>query len=364
MARLLRGVPQGHAAVSGAGPPFSIGALEAWLRAEGLCAGPVRLTRIGDGHSNLTYAVQDGKRTLVLRRPPPRPFPRGANDVLREARILQALAGTDVPVPEVLAVAAASDVMDVPFFIMEHLDGVVATAVLPPGLDNRAERSALADAVVDVLAALHDVDWRGRGLGDLGRPKGFIDRQLDRLPLLIAADDGALPAPFAELRDGLRASRPDSDDAALIHGDFRFGNLMLAGDPPARVVGVLDWELAGLGDPLADLAYLLATYAVPAEPLHALTEMSTVTLGQGFPARRVLAGRYAAATGRDLSRLPWYEGLQLFKLAVLFEYNRRKAATGGGDAYYADPLLVDGLLGAARHVLHASSTRHLDPTEA
>jgi aminoglycoside phosphotransferase (APT) family kinase protein len=199
----------------------------------------------------------------------------------------------------------------------------------------------------------------------MGRPEGFLDRQLDRLPLLIAGPGGALPAPFAQLRDELRAAKPAAAGGSLVHGDFRLGNLMLARNAPARVTGVLDWELAGVGDPLADLAYLLVTYAVPGEPLHALTQMSTATLGPGFPPRSVLAARYAAATGRDLSRLSWHEGLQLFKLAVLFEYNRRKTADGGGDPYYADPRLVDGLLAAARRAVRADAhpaTRI--PTEA
>jgi len=336
---------------AGAPLPFDIGALQSWLRAKGRCERPVRLSRIGDGHSNLTYAVATGERTLVLRRPPPPPLPPGANDVLREARILQALADTDVPVPRILAVAEAGEVMDVPCYLMEHLDGVVATDALPAELDTAQGRSAAAEAFIDVLAALHGLDWRGLGLGDLGRPDGFLQRQLSRLPRLIADRDGALAPPFDVIRDRLSASRPESGEPALLHGDFRFGNIMLAKDGPARVLGVLDWELAGIGDPLADLAYALATYAVPGEPLHALTELSTVTLRDGFPGRDALAARYAGAAGRELSRLPWYEALQLFKLAVLFEYNRRKTTAGGGDPYYADPALVDGLLGACRRAL-------------
>ncbi|WP_165036613.1 phosphotransferase family protein, partial [Candidatus Protofrankia californiensis] len=314
-----------------------------------------RLRRIGDGHSNLTYAVTTGEQTLVLRRPPRPPLPRGANDMRREARILQALADTDVPVPRVLAVAEEGDVMDVPCYVMEHLDGVVATDILPPALDTVEGRSAAAEAFIDVLAALHTVDWRGCGLGDLGRPDGFLERQLDRLPRLIADEDGALDPPFDEIRDQLRTTVPTSGEPALLHGDFRFGNVMLAPDEPARLLGVLDWELAGIGDPLADLAYTLVTYAVPGEPLHALTEMSTVTLRDGFPGRDVLAARYATATRRELSRLPWYEAFQLFKLAVLFEYNRRKTVTGEGDRYYADPALVEGLLGACRHALRQAA---------
>ncbi len=335
--------------------PFDVSALERWLQAKGLCAGHVRLRRIGDGHSNLTYAVTTGEQTLVLRRPPRPPLPRGANDMRREARILQALADTDVPVPRVLAVAEEGDVMDVPCYVMEHLDGVVATDALPPDLDTVEGRSAAAEAFIDVLAALHSVDWRGCGLGDLGWPDGFLERQLDRLPRLIASEDGVLDSPFDEIRDQLRTTVPTSGEPALLHGDFRFGNVMLAPDGPARLLGVLDWELAGIGDPLADLAYTLVTYAVPGEPLHALTEMSTVTLRDGFPGRDVLAARYATATRRELSRLSWYEAFQLFKLAVLFEYNRRKTVTGEGDRYYADPALVDGLLDACRRTLRQAA---------
>jgi len=331
--------------------PFDIGALESWLRDKDLSDRSVQVSRIGDGHSNLTYAVATGEQTLVLRRPPPPPLPRGANDVRREARILRALAGTGVPVPRVLAVADEGEVMDVPCYVMEHLDGVVVTDAMPPELDTAEARSAAAKAFIDVLAALHTVDWRGIGLGDLGRPDGFLERQLDRLPRLIAADEGTLPPPFGEIRDRLRVTAPVSGEPALLHGDFRFGNVMLARSAPVRVLGVLDWELAGIGDPVADLAYTLATYAVPGEPPHALTEMSTATLRNGFPGREALAARYANLTGRDLSRLPWYEAFQLFKLAVLFEYNRRKTTTGGGDPYYADPALVAGLLGACRRAL-------------
>jgi aminoglycoside phosphotransferase (APT) family kinase protein len=326
-------------------PPFDVAALGRWLSARGLCGASIKLSRLGDGLSNLTYTLTDGTTTMVLRRPPPPPLPPGGNDMRREARILTALRGTSVPVPRVLAVAKPGDVMDVGCYLMEYLEGVVPAASLPAGLDYPNGRQAAAEAFIDVLAALHRLDWRGLGLDGLGRPDGFLARQLDRLPGLIAGPDGQLPGPFGPLRDRLRASLPPGSGAALLHGDYRFGNVMLAPGPPAAIAGVLDWELAGVGDPLADLGYTLATYAVPGEPLHALTALSALTLAGGFPGRDALAARYAERTGADLSALAWYEAFALFKLAVLFEYNRRKA---GADPYYRDPALVAGLLAASQ----------------
>ncbi|UTI62651.1 phosphotransferase family protein [Paraconexibacter antarcticus] len=331
--------------------PFDPAQLDALLQARGVTSAPATLRRIGDGHSNLTYLLDDGHRRAVLRRPPPPPLPRGAHDVVREARILQALAATDVPVPAVLLLEQDTGLMGVPFYVMEHLDGAVCTDALPPAIDTPEQRAGVAEALVDALAVLHAVDWQA-GLADLGRPDGFLERQLDRLPRLIAAPDGTLPEPFAAYRDELAATVPASSGAALIHGDLRLGNVMLASDPPARILGVLDWELAAIGDPLADVAYTLTTYAVPGVPLHAVSAMSRATLAEGFPGRDALAARYAERTGCDVTALPWHEAFQLFKLAVLYEYSRRR----GEDAYYADPGHVAGLLDATRHALSSQRT--------
>jgi aminoglycoside phosphotransferase (APT) family kinase protein len=322
---------------------LDLDALAQWLGDRGLAQGAVRAQPIGDGHSNPTFLVEDGNRRLVLRRPPPPPLPRGANDVLREARVLQALAGTDVPVPTVVAVAEAGELLDVPFYVMDHVDGAVCTESLPADLDDPAGHQGVGEALVDVLVSLEQVDLHAAGLDDFGNPDGYLDRQLERLPRLIAAADGSLPEPFALLRAELRATMPEPGRTGLVHGDLRLGNVMLARDAPPRILAVLDWELATIGDPLADLGYTLATYAQPDEPLHALTAMSAATLGDGFPTRAELARRYGDATGREISALPWYQTFALFKLAVLFEYSRRR----GSDPYYQDRRHVDGLLAAA-----------------
>jgi aminoglycoside phosphotransferase (APT) family kinase protein len=329
-------------------PPFDVPTLGRWLAGLGLTAAAITVRRAGDGLSNLTYTVTDGHVTVVLRRPPPPPLPPGANDMRREVRVLTALAGTGIPVPQVLAVAGPGEVMDSGCYVMEYLDGVVPARDLPPGLDSPAGRAGTARRFIDVLAALHGLDWQAIGLTGLGRPDGFLTRQLTRLPQLIVADGHGLPADFGRIRDHLRDTLPAERPAALLHGDYRLGNVMLARCAPARIAGILDWELAAVGDPLADLGYTMATWAIPGEPPHALTAMSALTLAPGFPGRGDLAARYASQTGTDVGDLFWYQAFALFKLAVLFEYNRRRAEAS---PYYRDPALAAGLLSAAERTL-------------
>lgn len=156
--------------------PGDLGALAGFLRQRGLCDGPLGARRIGDGHSNLTYAVSDGHRTLVVRRPPPPPAPPGAHDVLREARFMDALRGSAVPVPAMLAAARAGEVLDVPCYVMSFAAGPVITTETPAALARPATRREIGESLAATLAALHAVDWRAAGLGDLGRPEGARDR--------------------------------------------------------------------------------------------------------------------------------------------------------------------------------------------
>jgi aminoglycoside phosphotransferase (APT) family kinase protein len=328
--------------------PFDIDALKRVLRDRGLLEGAVSIEPIGDGHSNLTYALADAGRRIVLRRPPAGPLPPGGHDVVREARIQQALAGSGVPVAPILLVDDSREVMDVPFYVMAHLDGTVATTATPTGLDNPADRLAIAEALIDALASLHKVDVSAVGLQDLGRPSAAVERHLRRFARLADPEERGLPGELGALLDWLVDSAPVPAAPTIVHGDFRLGNVMLAWGAPARVLAVFDWELATLGDPLRDLGYFLATYAVPDEELHALTEMSSATVADGYPSRDRLAARYAAQTGADLTEVSWYMAMALWKLAILFEYQRLRLAAGSGDPYYARPGLVEGLLAAAR----------------
>lgn len=325
--------------------PEHSAAVTRFLAARGIDLGPFRVEPVGDGHSNLTFLLRGASGTLVLRRPPPPPLPPRANDVLREARIIAALRGTAVPVPEILATAAAGEVFDVPCFVMTFVPGVVVTDRTPTALATTDGRSRIADGLVDVMAALHEVDWRAAGLR--GRPEGANLRHLARFGRLVAAPDGTSPPAFADLDAWLLAHAPEESGAALLHNDLRLGNVLIAAEPGARVAAVLDWELAAVGDPLADLGYLIASWPERGRPATPVQAFGLAALEPGFPDAAGLAGRYAAHAGRDLTGLRWHVVNAHRKLAVLYEYNRRRAERGEGDPYYAGEGKVDAFLEAA-----------------
>jgi aminoglycoside phosphotransferase (APT) family kinase protein len=321
----------------------TLAALEAFLRERDLASAPLTTRRIGDGHSNLTFLVSDGERELVVRRPPPPPVPPGGHDVLREARLLQALDGTDVPVATVHAVAQAGEVLDVPFYVMDFIRGVVVTDRTPDALAASETRREIAESFFDVLADLHAVDWRARGLEGFGRPEGFNQRHLRRIGGLVRDENGNPPPAFAEIEAWLAANVPSESGDSIVHNDYRIGNVMLGPEPPGRVVAVLDWELATIGDPLLDVGYILASYPQQGEPRTPTQDFGLALLEPGYPPREELAERYAERTGRDLSDLSWYIAMSEWKIGVLYEYARRR----GEDAYYADPTLVERFVAAA-----------------
>ncbi|MDF2443550.1 MAG: hypothetical protein JWR01_1753, partial [Subtercola sp.] len=201
--------------------PQTLASLGTFLEQRGITAAPVTTTPIGDGHSNLTYLVTDGTVRVVVRRPPPPPVPPGAHDMLREARFIHALEDTGVPVPRVLATAAAGEVLDVPFYVMSVVDGPVVTTATPAPLDSPAARRAISLSMVDTLADLHSVDWQAVGLTDAGRPEGFNARHLRRMAALVAAPDGSPPPEFARIQNWLAEHTPAESGAAIVHNDFR-----------------------------------------------------------------------------------------------------------------------------------------------
>lgn len=322
-----------------------------YLAERGLCGPTLTAKAIGDGHSNLTFLVSDGHSRIVVRRPPPPPLPPGAHDVLREARLLSALTRTDVPVPRVLATAAAGELLDAPVCVMEFVDGAVITGSTPVPPEDERTRRCIAESLVDTLAALHTVSWREVGLGDFGKPDGFNARQLRRMRSLVAVD-GALPTGFAALDEWLHAHVPAESATSIVHNDFRIGN-MIIDTGSGCVAAVLDWELATLGDPLADLGYLLTSYPAPGEPPVPTAAMGAAVLEAGYPERAELLDRYAERTGADVSGVNWYAALAMYKLAALYEYSRRRFEDGIGDPYYADPQLVTAFLASGERLAGA-----------
>jgi aminoglycoside phosphotransferase (APT) family kinase protein len=306
--------------------------LAAFLDGNGLGDGPIEAERIGDGHSNVTYLVRRGSARFVLRRPPRPPLPPSAHDVLREARLLAALQPTAARVPRILAVCDDASVLGVPFYVMEEVEGAVITDALPAPLDDPAECARIGDELVDALVEIHAVDWRATGLEGFGKPTGYLERQLRRFNGLWEHNQTRELAIVGEVGDWLAAHVPESPPATIVHGDYRLGNVMVGHDPPARIVSVFDWELATIGDPLADVGYLTVTWVAHDDSTDTMfSALSSVTRQPGFPSREQLVARYEQRSGRSMGALHWYQALALWKAAVFMEGNYKRFLAGASD---------------------------------
>jgi aminoglycoside phosphotransferase (APT) family kinase protein len=296
--------------------------LEAFLDEHGLGSGEIQAEPVGDGHSNVTYLVRRDGGGWVLRRPPRPPLPPSAHDVLREALLLRALERTEVRVPRVLATCDDEAVIGAPFYVMERVIGEVLNAELPSGLTGERIGAELIDALIEVHAA----DWQACGLEGFGKPTGYLERQVRRFTGLWEHNQTRDVPAIDEVTAWLAAHRPESGPATIVHGDYRLGNVMFTGD---RLSAIFDWELATIGDPLADIGYLLATYAQPGDPDSTVASLTTVTRQPGFPKRDELVARYEERSGRSMTDVPWYTTLALWKSAIFLEgsYKRRLAGT-------------------------------------
>ncbi|MGH3872857.1 MAG: phosphotransferase family protein [Pseudonocardiaceae bacterium] len=292
-----------------------------------------QVRRIGCGRSNLTFRVDSTAGSVVLRRPPLHAVTVSAHDMRREQRVLRALHGTAVPVPAVLAAGDASGPLATPCYVMELIDGVVAVDELLAGFAERPEqRRGLAFELVDVLVTLHSVDPAQVGLADFGRPAGFLARQLRtwQRQLQTWRDGRDWPA-LTALGAALSKPLPPPGPPAIVHGDYRIDNVILDRADPARVRAVLDWEMATLGDPLADLGLMMVTWQHAEEDDErwlAARVLPTPTRLPGFPTRAELSGRYAQRSGRSIRDLPWYIAFGSFKMAVVLVGILSRARTG------------------------------------
>jgi aminoglycoside phosphotransferase (APT) family kinase protein len=301
--------------------------LEAFLDARGLGDGPVEAEPVGEGHSNVTYLISRNGGSWVLRRPPRPPLPPSAHDVLREAHLLTAVQAAQVRTPDVLATCDDEAVIGAPFYVMERIDGDVMTAEVPPPL--HGEEGRIGEELIDALVEVHAVDWRACGLEGYGKPTGYLDRQLRRFGGLWEHNRTRELPVLDRLTAWLGDHKPESGEATIVHGDYRLGNTMFAPAPPARLAAIFDWELATIGDPLADVGYLVATWSQADDPEDALRGLSAATRRPGFPTREQLIARYEERSGRSMSDVRWYMTLALWKSAVFLEgsYKRRLAGT-------------------------------------
>jgi aminoglycoside phosphotransferase (APT) family kinase protein len=301
--------------------------VEAWFAEHvGTFEPPLSFKRISGGRSNLTYSVRDAAgRSWALRRPPLGKRLGSAHDMGREHRVIAALAGTDVPVPPVVGLCEDDSVNGAPFYVMEFVEG--------PVLRSRAEaeehfepeeRRAIGERVADTLVAIHDVDPDAVGLGELGRKKDYVARQLKRWHGQWEKSKTRELEVVEDVHARLAARIPEQGPATIVHGDYRLDNMILA--PSGEVAAVVDWELCTLGDPLADVGLLMVYWSEAGDELIPLFDPPTVAAG--FPTRDEVKQRYAEGSGRDLSQLDFYVALGYWKLAIILEGVYARYAAG------------------------------------
>jgi aminoglycoside phosphotransferase (APT) family kinase protein len=297
---------------------------------------------IGGGTQNIMLRFRRGGREYVLRRGPRHLRPRSNDALRREIRVLGALAGTGVACPRIVAACEDETVLGgAVFYLMEPVEGFNATVELPAlHAADQTVRHAMGLAAVDALATLHAVDHEQVGLGDLGRPEGFLERQVPRWLGELESYNrhegyGGHELPGVDAIAGwLERGVPQAWTPGIVHGDYHLANLMFALDGP-EVAAIVDWEMCTIGDPLLDLGWLLATWPDPGDHAHAVAS-GTLAAAGGLPAKEELVSRYAERSSRDLSAIDWYTVLACFKLAIVLEGTHARACAGKADTAVGD----------------------------
>lgn len=332
-------------------PGLDLPQFAAWF--DGACpgeiGGPLRGQLIAGGRSNLTYEVTDGTKSWVVRRPPLGHVLATAHDMRREYQVITALRDTDVPVPPAYALCSDADVLGAPFYVMAKVDGIAyrtAEQIAPLG---PARVQDIAERMIDTLALLHAVDPGAVGLGEFGRPEGFLARQVRRWKKQLDASRSRPVAGIDELHALLAADPPDGGDATIVHGDYRLDNILV--DANDQLAAIVDWEMATLADPLTDVG-LLIVY----QRMDRLGEGPMASDAPGYPSEAEVLARYAERSGRDLSGLGFYIALASFKLAVILEGIHFRYVHGQtvGEGFenigeLVEPLVASGLAALTPH---------------
>ena len=329
-------------------------ALGEWMTERGLAGSPgLDIRPLTGGQSNPTFRIRTDSGDYVLRKKPPGQLLAAAHAIDREYRVMHALASSAVPVPRMVAYCEDDGLLGTPFYLMEFLDGRVLVDQSLPGFAP-TERAAIYAEMSRVIAALHAVDYAAVGLADFGRPGNYVARQVTRWSRQCEASTLPLPAALRRLMEWLPQHLPEAEETTLVHGDYRLDNLVFHPTEP-RVIGVLDWELSTLGDPMADFAYHCMGWYIPAQLWRGIAGLDLAALG--IPDEATYVRRYAQATGRDISaHLDFYMAFNLFRMAAILHGIAQRAADGNAAApdavetgQKAGPLAEIGWQCAQRH---------------
>lgn len=281
----------------------------------------IEVTQFPGGHSNLTYCVRFGDREFVMRRPPFGPVAPTAHDMPREYRLLAAINPHFNLAPKPYLLCEDTSVIGAPFYLMERRRGVVVRQSIPPEIgDNLDLRRRVSESLVDTLADLHAVDIQSTGLVNLGKPAGFVKRQVEGWA---GRWERSKTADLKEMNETaewlIERLPPDTPKPTLVHNDYKLDNVMLDPRDPARIVAILDWEMCTVGDPLIDLGLLLCYWPQADDPEIFAGSLRSVTMAPGWMKRAEIVERYAARSGRDLSNIAYYHTFAIFKLAVVIQ---------------------------------------------
>lgn len=323
-----------------------------WLKERSEVDGEVSFAVVTHGRSNLTYKLGDeAGRKWILRRPPTGHILASAHDMGREHKIIAALGPSDVPVPGIVGMCQNEDVTGAPFFIMDFVEGSIIKDLVDAQSFSPTERKAQSISLVETLATLHKVDPESVGLGDLGKRQDYVGRQLRRWKRQVdEGSDREMPL-FYELHKKLETYVPDQEGYGITHGDYRLDNCMIGSDN--NVAAVLDWELCTLGDVLADLGGMLMWWGEK-DSSDSLIMNDAPTLAEGYISPQMVAERYRAVSGRDLSNLPFYVAFQFWRLAAITEGVRVRFTAGAmgnkdiGDELTGFNTRIDALLEASK----------------
>jgi len=324
---------------TGPGATIDIEGLRRFIRDKKLGdAADLRTENISFGHSNEVHLVHFEGKSWALRRPPRGPLLPTAHDVMREYRVMSALQATGVPLPRIYGGCDDPSYIGAPFYLMEYMRGEVIRADSTTFANTPERRRVVSEGMIDILVTLQQVDYRAVGLEGFGRPDGYLERQLKRwVDQLERTVPHTRPLPVMDkVRDWLKAHVPESPPATIVHGDYKLDNVMWQpGDPP-RAIAVFDWEMSTIGDPLADLGWMLSYWPDESDTRSRPSPVTAISPQPGYLSRREMVARYETKTGRKMQNFPFYHAFAVFKLAIIMEGSYSRFVRGQAD----DPLFA------------------------